>query len=106
MFKAQSLVAALLLAGAGTAHAAILDFTLTNMSGETIDAMTATVKDTAEASLANLLSAPLGNGEPASISLEAAEGVCVFDLTFAFASGRILAMPDTDLCQTDGIVVE
>ena len=76
------------------------------MSSDTINELFAITKGAAEVSTQNILVAPTASGEGDVASLEAAEGDCVFNLTFTFASGKILERPDTDLCQTDGIMIE
>ena len=88
------------------AAAAPVTLTFTNMSGEAITAITATPKGEIVETPANLLSSPIAAGEPLDLTLDLAEGQCVFNVTFTFASGAVNDRPDTDLCQTDGIVVE
>jgi len=99
-------VATLLISLAAPAWSAELALNLTNMSGEEITAATATPKGITEASTRNLFVSAIPAGEASSAMLQVADGECVFDLHFTFASGKTLARPDTDLCQTDGIVVE
>ena len=91
---------------AAPVSAASLSLNFTNMSGDAINELTATSKGTAEVSIQNLLAAPIATGEAGVATLEAAEGDCVFNLTFTFASGKMLERPDTDLCQSDAIVIE
>ncbi len=98
-------ILALLMTGSQS-HSAALTVTFTNMSGDAINAVTAIPKGAVDAEATNLLAAPITNGEPADVSIQADDGQCVFDLNFAFASGKTLERPDTDLCQTDGIMVE
>ena len=86
--------------------AASLSASFTNMSGDTINMLAVSPKEATEVSIQNILAAPISNGESGTASLEADEGECVFNLTFTFASGKILERPDTDLCQSDGIVIE
>ncbi len=88
------------------AIAAPVSLTFTNMSGEAITSITATPKGETVEAPTNLLAAPIPAGDPLAITIDLAEGQCVFDVTFAFASGTTSSRPDTDLCQTDGIVVE
>jgi hypothetical protein len=77
------------------------------MSGDTINELAATPKGAAEASVQNILAAPIATGEAGVASLETvADDECVFNLTFTFASGKVLERPDTDICQTDGMIVE
>lgn len=89
-----------------SASAASLSLNFTNMSGETINELVAIPKGADETSVQNILAAPIANGQGGSAALEAADGECVFNLTFTFASGKVLERPDTDICQSDGIVIE
>ena len=104
--KRLALVALVLVFPLPAALAAPVALTLTNMSGEAIFAITTTPKGEVVETPVNLLQAPIAAGEPLTITLDLAEGQCVFDVSFTFASGTVNARPDTDLCQTDGIVVE
>ena len=98
-------VASLFLAVA-SACAASLSIKFTNMSGDSIETLTATSKDATEMSVQNILASPIASGEIGEATIEASENTCVFKLRFTFASGKTLERPDTDLCQTDSIVVE
>ena len=89
-----------------SASAAPVSLTFTNMSGEAITAITTVPKGEVVETPVNLLQAPISAGEPLTVTLDLAEGQCVFDISFTFASGTVNDRPDTDLCQTDGIVVE
>jgi hypothetical protein len=100
------LAAALFLATSSSAHAASLTVKFTNMSGDSITQLTATLKDAAEASTQSILESPIASGASGEASLEASESDCLFTLTFTFASGKTLDRADTDLCQTDRIVIE
>jgi hypothetical protein len=106
MRRTLFLIAAAQLLAATSVSAVTLSLNFTNMSGDTINELVVTSKGAEEASIVNILAAPVANGEGGSAALEAAEGECVFDLTFTFASGKVLARPDADLCQIDGIVIE
>jgi hypothetical protein len=44
--------------------------------------------------------------DPSAVTFNAPDKACVFTLAFTFASGKITTLPDTDLCQTEQIVVE
>ena len=98
-------VASLFLAVA-SACAASLSIKFTNMSGDSIAALTATPKGATVVSTQNILASPIASGEFGEVAIEASENACVFNLRFTFASGKTLERPDTDLCQTDSIVVE
>ena len=106
MHRPLLIVVVILPLAATSASAASLPINFTNMSGDTINELAATSKGAAEVSTQNILAAPIANGEAGVAALEAAEGDCVFTLTFTFASGKTLARPDTDVCQTDGIIIE
>ena len=100
------LLALLSLVAAAPASAASLALNLTNNSGDAINIVTATPKGATETSTQNVLASPIPNDEPGDAAIEAAEGTCVFDLTFTLASGKTISTPNTDICQTDTIVVE
>ena len=106
MRRTLLIVAFLLPLAAASASAASLSLNFTNMSGDIINELFATSKGAAEVSTQSILAAPIADGEAGLATLEAAEGDCVFNLTFTFASGKILERPDMDLCQTDGIMIE
>ena len=88
------------------AMAANLAVKFTNKSGDSISQLTATPRDATSASTQNILSGAIANGATGQATITAADGACVFTLTFTFGSGKILNRADTDLCQTDGIVIE
>ena len=92
--------------GVLSAEAASLTLQLTNSSGDSVTAVTATPKSAAELSGENLLARPIPVGESATINLETTDEACIFDLSFTFASGKILNRPDTDLCQSDALIIE
>jgi hypothetical protein len=91
---------------ASPANATQLSIKFTNMSGDSITQLAATLKDAGAATTQNILSSQIANGDSGEATLDATESDCVFTLTFTFASGKTLNRPDTDLCQTDGIVIE
>jgi hypothetical protein len=100
------LVLAALAITVSPALAANLAVKFTNKSGDSISQLTATPKDAASASTQNILSGSIANGGIGQATITSADGDCVFTLTFTFGSGKTLNRADTDLCQTDGIVVE
>ena len=104
--KKQLFAALVLVMTATQARSAALTVTFTNLSGDAINSIAAIPKGAVDSEPVNLLQTPIPNGEPADISIQADDGQCVFDLNIAFASGKTLIRPDTDLCQTDGIMVE
>jgi hypothetical protein len=105
MLKTGSLLAALAVT-VSPALAANLSVKFTNKSGDSISQLTATPRDAASVSTQNILSTAIANGATGQATITAADGACVFTLTFTFGSGKILNRADTDLCQTDGIVIE
>ncbi len=80
-------------------------FTLTNMAGDTIASVIAIDKDGTQAAL-SVLAEPLAPTQHAILTLSTANGECVYDLTFTFANSTQTFRPDTDICQTDTILVE
>lgn len=106
MRKAKFLAAFLLMFSSTSVFAASLTITFTNQSGDTINELALTSKQSPEPSAANILAAPIAAGDSGAVTIEAAEGECVFMLTFTFASGKVLERADTDICQADGIVIE
>ncbi len=54
----------------------------------------------------NILAAPIAAGDSGAVTIDAADGECIFKLTFTFSSGKVLEREDTDICQTDSIVIE
>jgi hypothetical protein len=79
---------------------------LDNKSGEAITAITVTPKETAELSLSNVLGSNIASGSTGEVTLPAALGDCLFTLSITFASGKIVKRQDTDICQTEAIIVE
>ncbi len=88
------------------AIAAPIELTLTNKSGEQLTAVSATPRDAPGDQTQSVMAQPIDTGGYGSATIEAAEGICLFDLTFTFVSGKTVSRTDTDICQTDGIIVE
>ena len=68
-----------LVSSLSVALAAPVSLTFTNMSGEAITAITTTPKGEVFEAPVNLLQAPIAAGEPLIVTLDLAEGQCVFD---------------------------
>jgi hypothetical protein len=79
---------------------------LNNMSGEAISTVTATPKGIAVLSNANILASSIAAGASGDVTLQANQGDCLFTLAITFASGKTVQRQDTDVCQTEAIVVE
>jgi hypothetical protein len=88
------------------AEDATLTFTITNRSGKDITALALTPMGSTEPTSTNVLTASIANGQPGDITVTSIGGACVFELTFTFADQSTVNRPDSDLCQTDGIIVE
>lgn len=95
-----------LLTGITSVSAAPVTIGLTNVSQDSLVSVTALVKGDFVDAPVNVLAAPIIAGQPGNLVIEAAEGQCLYDLTFTFASGKSVARPDVDICQTDGIEVD
>ena len=91
---------------ADVAQATALKLKLTNKSTNAINAFSLRVKGDSTSTPVNRLSSPIAAGAFATLQFDPGGTACVFDLTFTFASGKTSAQPDTDLCQTDGIVIQ
>jgi hypothetical protein len=105
MSKTWSIFVAFL-AVALPASAASLTVKFVNMSDDSITRLAATPKNLPGATTERIFEHPIANGDSGEAFFAATAGDCVFTLTFTFASGKSLSRPDTDLCQTDRIVIE
>jgi hypothetical protein len=85
------------------AMAANITLKISNKTGVTINSITAAPKS--GGATLSLTTAPIAAAAKPSITI-AAGNDCVFTLTYTLASGKIIVLPDTDLCQTDQIMVE
>jgi hypothetical protein len=79
-----------------------------NKSTEALNSFTVTLRGAAVATSPNRLTAPLAAGAITTppLSFDPGGTACVFDLAFTNASGKIKNLPDTDLCQTDGLIFQ
>jgi hypothetical protein len=93
---------------ASSAEATALKFKIINKSTQALNSLTVTLRGASAAASPNRLTAPLAAGGTTTppLSFDPGGTACVFDLTFTSASGKITSQPDTDLCQTDGIVYQ
>lgn len=106
MLGRTAISALILMASATAALATTVSLTLTNRSGDTVSAVTVLPKDAIGVEPAELLAAPIPPDSEASVTIETAEGQCLFDFSITGASGKVSDMPDVDICQTDGIIIE
>jgi len=90
--------------GSTAASADTLNFKVSNKSSAAINSITAIPKGGTTSF--TLTTAAIAAAATSPITFAAPGGVCVFALTTTLASGRIIASPDTDLCQTDVLVVQ
>jgi hypothetical protein len=44
--------------------------------------------------------------DPSAVTLTAPDKTCVFAIIITFASGKVTTLTDTDLCQTDSIIIQ
>jgi hypothetical protein len=66
----------------------------------------AVVSEVAAPQPENILNQTVAHNAQGSAPVEIASASCVQDLTFTFASGKTLTIPNMDICQIDNIVVE
>ena len=90
----------------GPALADDLTINFTNNAGVDVVTITAASKAQSPPALQSLLSAPITSGDTGTVTLQAANGECLFDLAYTFANGSSQTQSNTDLCQTDTIIVE
>jgi hypothetical protein len=90
------------------AQATALKLKIINKSTVALNSFTVTLRGASAATSPNRLPSPLAPGATTTPPLAFDPGgtACVFDLTFTSASGKVTNQPDTDLCQTDGIVFQ
>jgi hypothetical protein len=86
------------------AHAANITLTFNNKSGQTVTAISATPKSGGVAQ--GLLAAALAAAAKSTITFLAPANTCVFNLSYTLANGKVTVLTDTDLCQTDQIIIE
>lgn len=103
---AKRTIALIALMIATPAWASTISLTLTNSAGEAVTSVTVVPRGAVDATPATLSGDPIPAGEISDVSFQTAEDQCVYDLTINFASGKVSVMPDTDICQTDGIVIQ
>jgi hypothetical protein len=99
------LILALLMAGTTIAQAAAITFKINNQTGQAITSIMATPKlggpDIA------ITPTPIAVGAAAAnVTTTTANNACVFTLTTTLTNAKIITNPDTDLCQTDMIVLQ
>jgi len=90
--------------GSTLASADTLSFKVNNKSGAAINSITAVPK--AGTTSFALTTTAIAAAATSPIAFAAPANTCVFALTTTLASGRVIASPDTDLCQTDVLVVQ
>jgi hypothetical protein len=85
-------------------HAAALTLKINNKSGQAINSIMATPKS--GGADISLLATAIAAGATGTANFTPPAGACVFTVKYTLASGKIITLPDTDLCQTDQIMVE
>jgi hypothetical protein len=90
------------------AEATALKLKIINKSAVALNSFTITLRGASAAASPNRLTSALAAGATTTppLSFDPGGTACVFDLTFTTASGKTTTQPDTDLCQTDGIVFQ
>lgn len=90
------------------AQATAIKLKIINKSSGALNSLTVTLRGATAAGSPNRLASPLAAGATTAppLSFDPGGTACVFDLAFTSASGKITNQPDTDLCQTDGIVFQ
>jgi len=106
--KRTRLALPLLLLGSLTAPALAdpLAVTFTNSSTAGVTSITATPKGADTPSDQNLLTQSIPAGETATATLDIPPDACLFNLAITFDTGKQTSAPDTDVCNTDAIVLQ
>ena len=86
------------------AQADTISFKIKNQTGQSISSITAASSDGGDP--LNLDLSALASATNGPVSLTAPADSCVFTLTTTLSSGQVITNPDTDLCQTDTLVVQ
>jgi hypothetical protein len=99
------LLIALVIAAATPANAAAITLKINNKTGAAITSIVATPKG--GGADISLTATPIAEAITSPISFtQPAGNPCVFTLTTTLSTAKIISNPDTDLCQTDMIVVQ
>lgn len=85
---------------------ATISMTLTNKSGEELTAVSAVPINATADQTQNAIGEPIPTGDIGTATINTVEDNCLFNLTFTFVSGKTTERASTDVCQTDGIIVE
>jgi hypothetical protein len=100
-------LALILISAAATcaaAQAADLSIKFSNKTGVAINIITATPK--AGGAVITVSATAIAAGAEPKLTITPPANTCLFSMTYTLASGRIIANSETDLCQTDQIIVE
>ncbi|MDE2385445.1 MAG: hypothetical protein KGO53_12585 [Alphaproteobacteria bacterium] len=90
---------------ARSAEAASLAFKVNNKTGQQVNAITVTPKSGGAAQ--SILASPIAAGVMFAIpAFTPAADTCVFTLSYTLASGKVAALADVDLCQTEQFILQ
>jgi hypothetical protein len=95
---------ALVIAGSTSATAASITLKINNKTGQAITSIVATPK-LGGADIA-ITPVPIAAAATVNVTASPADNACVFTLTTTLSTAKIITNPDTDLCQTDMLVVQ
>lgn len=99
-----ALAVPLLVSGLTAAQADAITFNVSNKTGVGISTIVAAPKSGADP--ITLTTNAIAADTTSPVTFQPAEGDCVFTLTTTLDSGNTLSNPDTDLCQTDTLVIQ
>lgn len=99
-----ALAVPLLVTGLTAARADAITFNISNKTGAGITTIIAAPKSGADP--ITLTTGAIATDTTVPVTFQPADGDCVFTLTTTLDSGNTLSNPDTDLCQTDTIVLQ
>jgi hypothetical protein len=97
-------LATLFILGVSSVEAASITLKINNKTGQAINTIVATPKSGGAA--ISMLSAAIAAATIGPVSFAQPGTACVFTLTTTLGNGKVISNPDTDLCQTDMLVVQ
>jgi hypothetical protein len=98
------LFVALFIVGVTSADAASISLKISNKTGQAINTIVATPKS--GGADISILSAAIAAAATSPVTFTQPGTACVFTLTTTLGNGKVISNPDTDLCQTDMLIVQ
>jgi polyribonucleotide nucleotidyltransferase len=94
----------MVIAATSAASADSISLKISNKTGQAINTIVATPKS--GGADISILTAAIAAAATSAITFIQPGTACVFTLTTTLGNGKVISNPDTDLCQTDMLVVQ